>query len=678
MKQFLTLVFFLFLFELVISQVIRNEKIIKTSSKVENLEIVDEDTTALLYLIKTSGSLDVIGVSSMPSYEIYFPVPIVYNDQSPIWLEVECPQMIDYKFMRLDSKNTLVSAHIENVTDSICINWTSWVMTRKNKYKDYPMMEPMPDITELPDSVLPWLTQTSTIPFNNSYIKNIADSIGNTTNQLYSFARRAGMYSAGIPYSFPVQPESHGAYYAMKWGASCTGKAHAAAAILRANGVPARILMNLSSFYPGYFDFHWILEYYIPKYGWVQMEPSIGEVPFTAANREIICFACDPEDEFPLLLTNNLESPWFSSDTLFGLYPNWSLAHKAIKYWWEPENKLLTDTLLSVCQENYNLFTKIQGANITTLQTADFEVANSYQFKAYEKIKSGTTDSMVYYLNQANNYYKKIVLNKTQTIFFDDFENGINGWTTGGTNDEWQLGTPTNYGPSYTYSGSNCWGVNIDSFYKNNANCWLESPSINLFDLATAYVEVKIWNDVQDDSINGTLHVDKLWLEISTENGNKYSPISLQLGGVCDLNTGVPKVAGWSRLKLDLTPYVDNNVKIRFHFTSNESISRPGSYIDNFLITGRQRGYDFINESSKSNITINSYPNPFTDFITVETYNNTGNTFATIIDLYGQTLLSKQIIGNKTKVDLGHLPVGVYYVKIQDSKGFNAIKIIKK
>jgi choice-of-anchor B domain-containing protein len=74
----------------------------------------------------------------------------------------------------------------------------------------------------------------------------------------------------------------------------------------------------------------------------------------------------------------------------------------------------------------------------------------------------------------------------------DDFEVNL-GWTSGGTNNDWQRGSSagragqsSSYGwwdPLLPTSGQNMWGNDLgtgtgNGTYLNNANCWLQSPAI--------------------------------------------------------------------------------------------------------------------------------------------------------------------------------------------------------
>ena len=60
------------------------------------------------------------------------------------------------------------------------------------------------------------------------------------------------------------------------------------------------------------------------------------------------------------------------------------------------------------------------------------------------------------------------------SAFFDNFENGINGWTTGGTGNAWAQTTSQSYSPTHSWTDSPAGN------YANDVNSWLQTPAINL------------------------------------------------------------------------------------------------------------------------------------------------------------------------------------------------------
>jgi bacillopeptidase F (M6 metalloprotease family)/subtilisin family serine protease len=153
-------------------------------------------------------------------------------------------------------------------------------------------------------------------------------------------------------------------------------------------------------------------------------------------------------------------------------------------------------------------------------------------------------------------------------IFFDDMEAGDNGWTHGGTQDQWQRGTPTS-GPMAAFSGVNLWATNLAGTYNNSANAWLMSPAIALPADTSLTLRFAHWYELETNW-------DKGYVEIST-NGTTWTQVG-------NLFTGTG--TAWSQPSYDLSAYAGQTIRLRFRMTSDGSVNKLGWYIDDFKIVG--------------------------------------------------------------------------------------------
>lgn len=568
-----------------------------------------------VYLRKAVGNLQVNASSTGETYEAYFHIPISFQEQIPILIQVESPQLIDYRFLHLNPPNIIVAARM-NQAPSAPLNWEAWVMVKENTYEDLPDSVPIPTLEELPDSVKKWLQPTDCVQVEADVVQVIAASIRSTTANLMKLADDICNYCWEIPWEWPHQPFALDAVYALTWGSSCTGHAHAGAALFRANGVPARCLHNMPT-WSTHFDMHWIIDYYVPDYGWVRMETSLGEYP-TSPDHEIVTFACNPEDEFPLFFPSGIEGLWHTSDPALGMYsPNWGGAHSAYNWLTIPASRDTIEQACSLTDSVFECYTQYWGIGLTAWQQIAFQNAIEYQTSALANIQDKNIGEYMKNMQLALASYQEIHPQPIMTIFFDDFENGTNGWTHGGTQDEWELGMPT-YGPTEAHSDGNCWGTDLDDTYENIANCWLKSQSIDLTDLACAYLSFWVWNWVQDEN-QGYVY-DPLWLDITTD-GETFYPLCSHMGGVND-DPEIPDVGGWAMMVLDLTKYVGETVQIRFRFESDADEVQPGSYIDDVRVYGRA--------SSATSVEIEQFAVPPRSFELSQNYPNPFNSGTTI------------------------------------------------
>jgi PKD repeat protein len=162
--------------------------------------------------------------------------------------------------------------------------------------------------------------------------------------------------------------------------------------------------------------------------------------------------------------------------------------------------------------------------------------------------------------------------------FEDDFESGAGGWTHGGTNDVWALGTPT-VGPASANSGVAAWGLGLDGDYPNGSDNWLLSPPIQVQgDDALYFAHYFESESYYDGGI----------VEITTD-GTNFTKL-VPAGGypytnartVGDAYSG--SLGGWSTQTVALSDYAGQTVQVRFRFVSDGSVTRSGWFIDDVSI----------------------------------------------------------------------------------------------
>jgi hypothetical protein len=69
------------------------------------------------------------------------------------------------------------------------------------------------------------------------------------------------------------------------------------------------------------------------------------------------------------------------------------------------------------------------------------------------------------------------------------------------------------------------------------------------------------------------------------------------------------------------------------------------------------------------------YPNPADDILTIEA--NQNGRFE-MVDLMGRILLQSQIINHQSQIDMKDYPSGIYFIKYQNDKETETIKVIKQ
>jgi hypothetical protein len=154
--------------------------------------------------------------------------------------------------------------------------------------------------------------------------------------------------------------------------------------------------------------------------------------------------------------------------------------------------------------------------------------------------------------------------------FFEDFESGGPGWTSGGENNSWEIGVPTS-GPGTAVSGQNVAATNLSGNYPANSNAWLRSPTIDLRGVTSASLSFSEYVDVDDYmTFHGTV--------VSVLDAGTLQELE-ELSRVNVRNTG------WRTRELTLSAAsLGKEVVIQFRLFSDDLNLLPGWYLDNVAV----------------------------------------------------------------------------------------------
>jgi len=176
--------------------------------------------------------------------------------------------------------------------------------------------------------------------------------------------------------------------------------------------------------------------------------------------------------------------------------------------------------------------------------------------------------------------------------FFDDFESGAPGWTSGGTGNSWALGS----GVTGPHSGANAFHANDVAAISDQV--LMTPPIVMPSGSEHTAINVQFWNYQElEDSSDGCY--DGGILEITTDGGSTwtYLPSAGMLtdpydgpidGGFSNPLIGFDAWCGdpqaWLRSVVDLDAYAGETVQLRFRLGTDSSVSHPGWDIDDVWI----------------------------------------------------------------------------------------------
>ena len=540
------------------------------------------------YLARTSGHLDVWRRPSGETYQVYFHVPLATEHQAPLLLTVTSPQLVDWRFVRLEPPNVLAVATMRDQGSVARLDWEAWVLLRSHRFEDRPLEVPLAALADAPAEVREWLAPTACVQWQEPLIVDRAAAVrgaASTVDELAEAITDDVYFNVAGVAAMTHVPHAFDAFYAFTWGGSCTSHAHAAAALLRANGVSARNVLVVPRTVVN-LDMHWLVEYWLPGYGWVRTEPTFGFHPVETAS-EIKTFVVQPHDEFPIFFVNGIDAMWHTSDPALGRFnPAWGGAHESVRVdFFEADDDWLADAL-ERAREIFERTVDLQGTRLEPARRAWLDTATSACRGALEALRSRDLAGFDREQRRAIHALTSATPRQPLVVWRDDLEGDTGGWRHGGTADEWELGRPT-VGPPGPHSGERCWTTDLDHTYESGADTWLESPELSLEGLASAALSV--WLFCRVDDLVGPVNDDRLWLEIGSD-ATGFVPISSPIVGGND-DPAIPDVRGWSRLVLDLTEHIGPEPRrLRFRFVSNRDGVQDGCSVDDLEVTGRPAG----------------------------------------------------------------------------------------
>lgn len=247
----------------------------------------------------------------------------------------------------------------------------------------------------------------------------------------------------------------------------------------------------------------------------------------------------------------------------------------------------------------------------------------------------------------------------------DSFEDGIQLWRSGGTNDRWGLTT------QYAGIGNLCITDSPTTYYDDNTDSWLESTfGLDLTDISGADITFYYRGVLQSD-------LDYLYLEASTDGGATWDPFPEAITG---------SEFSFVEYTASLADYAgDPDVRLRFHLVTNSSGQREGIYLDDISITWSPTGIDDEAEPMPNVFSLSqNYPNPFNPSTSI-LFSLEQKAYAGIVvyDLMGRkvkTLVSSlldagdhEIVWNGTNDSGADVASGIYLYKLE-SNGLTQVR----
>ncbi|MFL5330074.1 MAG: transglutaminase family protein [Gemmataceae bacterium] len=257
-----------------------------------SLEIVEKTkvkTTGMTQRQPAPGLAEVVmaegvtPVKNIDSVTLLFPLPLAYRDQVPLTfrLEVDPPQYgegVEVVEGPGDNRVLKLKLHDLEKDKKFRIEYHSLVLVAPTEFKAVPKLVPFPK--EWPAEAQPWLASTWAVDHENDRVKKVAQEIRGESKDVMEVieatVKRAQDVFAKVS---KVHVRDLTSVEALDKQGSCTSCANLVAALLRGAGIPARVLSGYP-LWSGPLQTHYIVEAYVPGYGWYPIESTMCRAPW--------------------------------------------------------------------------------------------------------------------------------------------------------------------------------------------------------------------------------------------------------------------------------------------------------------------------------------------------------------------------------------------------------------
>ena len=225
-----------------------------------------------------------------------------------------------------------------------------------------------------------------------------------------------------------------------------------------------------------------------------------------------------------------------------------------------------------------------------------------------------------------------------------DFEDGLFHWETGGTNNLWNWTSVSAHSGTFSLTDS------PQGSYKSNTDSWAGiKESFDLTDEESP--QVSFWHKYQFGS------GDTGFVEINMDGGKGWERIYSALDST---------QSEWTQVSVPLDSYTGHgNVKFRFHFTSDNTDTANGWYIDDVQINFKPTSVEEEPVLVPTEFSLSqNYPNPFNP-VTIIRFKVEGERSKVPIPT---TLKIYNILGEKVRALVDESKVAGEYEAIWDGK----------
>jgi len=300
-----------------------------------------------VYIIHNEIILDMIAHEDVSSFNVSYAVPIIDENQQPIYIDIKNDNSNKIKKCLIKNDiyypNKLIVFTLKDCkkNEKIRLHFEYIVLVLNENYEKIPNRLYL-NKKKIPDKYKIWLKSTESVQSNNILIKFFSQLVKGFSNNVIKIINRIIIYTPVHLYFLQLlrliletNPLLRRIFLPKKYytglmdaisylffGGLCAAQTNFSTALLRAQGIPTRILI-VSMFGRVFFtgektwldSHHYMMEIFLPEYGWIKLTP--GKFPHEPKNY-VILRILHPQDENTA--GNGLSyyggmAPWFWIDS---------------------------------------------------------------------------------------------------------------------------------------------------------------------------------------------------------------------------------------------------------------------------------------------------------------------------------------------------------------------------
>jgi hypothetical protein len=301
------------------------------------------------------------------------------------------------------------------------------VLVESYNYEDIPEFVEMPDVESLSPEIKQWLNASKVVQSDKFLLRFKAWQLKLFTkrnllklaDKTAKFCKYHRLFLFLIQYNLQtiLQYPPQDALTTLFVNGECPGRSHLGCALLRANNVPARVVLAMPTRYEIWYEMHYMMEYYSDEYDWTLTEVHGAQTPYPPQN-QIILRICYPEDEndtqadFMYPRMKGIERwLWINNENIKPYYKDCKEGSKIKSF---NENTITIDSAIGqdaiyLTQEVFDKYQAYLGVELIGENLTHFQLGEEKIDLAINELEtSDDAFGYIYYMNKAIDEFEQI------------------------------------------------------------------------------------------------------------------------------------------------------------------------------------------------------------------------------------------------------------------------------